>query len=164
MRKYLSTTPIILACMLTSCQTWHDVSTVRTAEAETGIIVQPVVIELESVSATMITDTIDFTEHVYSDEDKPMMYSTAMVECAKKHGFDILVSPAYRMYKETKYPKDPSQYARTFYRVIISGYPAYYKKIRPATPDDSWMIPFYNRTPNIEFNSTQNSAQQTIVR
>ena len=147
---------------LSSCESWHDVTTVRTAEAETGLLVHPMVIELDSVSTHMIVDTIRFTDKTYSDEDKPALYSEAMAKCIQKHHFDLLVSPSYQMYCETTYSN--SSYSSnitssTSYNVVISGYPAYFKRIRPATPEDGWMIPFYNRTAHIEMNSIQRSEQ-----
>ena len=141
----------LVAAGLTSCVSWHDVTTVRTAEAETGLLVHPMVIELDSVSTQVIVDTICFIG-AYYDEDKPELYSKAIAQCTQKHHFDLLVSPSCEMY-----------YTRTFsggkYNVVISGYPAYFKRIRPATPEDGWMIPFYNRTTHIEMNSIQQSAQ-----
>ena len=147
---------------LSSCESWHDVTTIRTTEAETGLLVHPMVIELDSVSTHMIVDTIRFTDKTYSDEDKPALYSEAMAKCIQKHHFDLLVSPSYQMYCETTYSN--SSYSSnitssTSYNVVISGYPAYFKRIRPATPEDGWMIPFYNRTAHIEMNSIQRSEQ-----
>ena len=155
----------LLAVSLSSCETWHDVSTVRTAEAETGLLVHPMVIELDSVSTQMIVDTISFADKLYSDKDKPALYSEAMARCIQKHGFDLLVSPSYQMYCITTYDNSNSSQrptSSTSYKVIISGYPAYFKRIRPATPNDNWMIPFYNRTAHIEMNSIQQSAQSVI--
>ena len=147
---------------LSSCESWHDVATVRTAEAETGLLVHPMVIELDSVSTQMIIDTIRFTEKIYSDKDKPALYSEAMAKCIQKHRFDLLVSPSYHMYCETTYSNSSNSSnitSGTCYIVVISGYPACFKRIRPATPEDSWMIPFYNRTARIEMNSIQQSSQ-----
>ncbi len=152
----------LVAVGLSSCKSWHDVTTVRTAEAETGLLVQPMVIELDSVSTQMIVDTIRFTGKTYYDEDKPILYSEAMARCIQKHGFDLLVSPSYQMYCETVYSNSnysPDITSSTSYNVVISGYPAYFKRIRPATPEDGWMIPFYNRTASIEMNSIQQSTQ-----
>ena len=147
---------------LSSCGSWHDVTTVRTAEAETGLLVHPMVIELDSVSTHMIIDTIRFTGKTYYDEDKPALYSAAMAQCIQEHHFDLLVSPSYQIYCETTYSdsKNSSNItSSTYYNVVISGYPAYFKRIRPATPEDGWMIPFYNRTAHIEMNSIQRSEQ-----
>jgi hypothetical protein len=54
------------------------------------------------------------------------------------NGFDILVNVTYEIKK-----KDGQ------YIVKVKGYPAYYKRIRLATPEDAWMIPFMNRNGHI---------------
>lgn len=149
----------LIVTSLTSCSTWHDITTYRTAEAETGLVVQPMVIELDSISTQMIIDTIRFFGKDFSDEDKPELYEAAMTICIQKHNFDILVSPTYQMYCESVY-NQPTDFSNgPSYNVVISGYPAYFKRIRPASPEDSWMIPFYNRTPKTQINTIQQSMQ-----
>lgn len=163
---------MFVAVGLSSCGSWHDVATIQVVEEETGLLVHPMVIEFDSVSTQMIVDTFKFVG-VYYDKDKPTLYKEAMAKCILKHGFDMLISPSYKMYCETAYGNTDintssnivgASYANGMsYNVVISGYPAYNKRIRPATPEDVWMIPFYNRTDHIEMNSIQQSSQSISV-
>lgn len=153
--------PVLVAASLSSCETWSDASSVRTAEAEIGLLVQPMVIEIDSVSTQMIVDTISFTDKTYQEKDKPSLCKEALVRCKLKYKFDLLVNPSYQIYSDTS-KKSKNTRRSSYYQVVVSGFPAYYKRIRPATPDDSWMIPFYNRTAHIEMNSIQQNAQSVI--
>lgn len=159
---------VLLIFLVSSCNSWHDMATFQDAKVETGFVVQPMVAEIDSVSAQIMVDTIVFTKGNFSDEDKPSLFRESMIICARKHNFDILVNPTYQIFKKSvsvnsAYVEGGNGYYNDYY-VVISGYPAYFKRIRPASPEDSWMVPFYNRSAHIEMNSVQQNSQSVMVK
>ena len=132
------------ALLFASCEVTKDTYTVRMAESELGVITTPVIVELDSVSMNPVTQSIIFDVYEYSGENYHLLRPAALAKVCELNGFDMLINVTYQIQK-----KDGK------YRVSVKGFPAYYKKIRPATPEDAWMIPFMNRngyvvTPEIE--------------
>lgn len=60
----------------------------------------------------------------------------ALENAVIKHDCDVIVYPSFKIITGDD--------GKTCY-VIVSGYPVKYKKIRPATKDDLWMIEFMGK-------------------
>ena len=67
----------------------------------------------------------------YLDEYKK--YTVARY--CSKHGYDLIISPMFQVRTNAE---------GNIMTVTVTGFPAKYKKFRPATKEDSWMLPFLN--------------------
>ena len=140
----------ITAIALASCKPYVSTTTVRQIDARSGFVVQPMIFELDEVCQTRVCDTISSemfadprdesgayggNQLPYNNFDDNLNYmkSQALGYCAVKHGCDMIVNPTFYTFQKGRK-----------YFVVITGYPAKVKKIRPATEGDTWMTPFYN--------------------
>lgn len=120
-------------------------SEVKLMEPAGGIISTPLVAEIKNVSNQKIQDTIQFS--LYSKHARTRLTGTNLLEyrkmaldqCITKHECDILILAKFQ-YILSEDGKNLS--------VIVTGYPAIYSNIRPATDNDSWMINFMGQGDN----------------
>ncbi len=130
---------------------------VRVQEPEVGTVATPIVMELGEIPQQKITDTtiIDVDSYRYSGSTVYQRITQSMLigfrkealeNAVIKHDCDVIVYPSFRIYT--------SEDGKTCY-VIVSGYPAKYKRLRPATKDDLWMLEFMGKGENFFLNNVR---------
>lgn len=120
-------------------------------EPNYGIITTPMIMEIEDVSNEKVTDTLVFnlspSPSKYNNNSGDHHRKTKNIQegnwneyrqasldyCVEKHKCDIIVCPRFQ------FSLSSDQRSLT---VIISGFPAKYSVIRPATINDGWMLNF----------------------
>ena len=134
---------IILAFFQISCNESKYIhhTEVKLMEPSGGVISTPLVMEIEEVFSDKVFDTIPI--QLFSsknqvrtkiDESNLLKFQKmALDRCVAKHNCEILVGTRYQFILS----EDGINLT-----VIISGYPAKYSKIRPATVNDTWMLNF----------------------
>ena len=134
--------PILLAAILMAgCMQTRPVvreKQIRAAEAQAGIITEPMVLEIESVSAQPLTDSTVFNIGMYTDAAQlnaalPEYKQYALEEFVFKSEFDMIVNATFHTYTRN----DSKELV-----VVVKGYGVKYKQMRKATPDDVWMSNF----------------------
>lgn len=134
--------PILLSVLLlASCTETRPVvreKQIRSAEAQAGIITEPMVLEIESVSAQPIIDSTVFNIGMYTDAAQlnaalPEYKQYALEEFVFKSEFDMIVNATFHTYTRN----DSRELV-----VVVKGYGVKYKRMRKATPDDVWMSNF----------------------
>ena len=127
-----------------------------------GAITTPIVMELDYIDKNKIIDTVAFSlilstdKYSYYRENHPVKKTTDIrtyserVSVEKMNRFEeIALNRVLLKYKCDlivclKYDLFYSENFETV-NVVVVGYPGYYKKIRPATKDDLWMLNFMNQ-------------------
>jgi len=107
-----------------------NTSTFRTAETKDVFVSAPMIIEYDTILNGIVSDTSLFQETA-EGVDYVNLKKRAIVNCCKKHDCDVLINPSFHVSKKS--------YNIT---IVVSGLPAKYRYIRPATPDDRWMLDF----------------------
>lgn len=121
---------IIVAGVFAGCGTSsYNERAYRTKTAEPIVISEPLVIEYDTVMNQVVRDTSFFTPTYDGQTDFTAEKKRAIANCCKNKGIDILLNPMYDI-----------THANGKIMVIVWGLPANYKKIRPATKDDVWMM------------------------
>ena len=137
--------PILLAAILmVGCEQTRPVvreKQIRAAEAQAGIITEPMVLEIESVSEQPLTDSTVFNIGMYTDAAQlnaalSEYKQYALEEFVFKSEFDMIVNATFHTYTRN----DSRELV-----VVVKGYGVKYKKMRKATPDDVWMSNFVGR-------------------
>lgn len=135
-------TPVLLAAILmVGCEQTRPVvreKQIRAAEAQAGIITEPMVLEIESVSEQPLTDSTVFNIGMYTDAGQlnaalPEYKQYALEEFVFKSEFDMIVNATFHTYTRN----DSRELV-----VVVKGYGVKYKKMRKANPDDVWMSNF----------------------
>ena len=124
-----------IAVFTVSCESSSFSSkTYRTIETNRTIVSEPLVVEYDTIFNERIYDTLIY-KSTESSRSNNYLYEKqlAVADCCKNNNCDILVNVSYDI-------KDEDGKIR----VIISGLPARYKRIRPATKDDLWILQFIN--------------------
>ena len=142
---------------------------VRVQEPEVGTVATPIVMELGEIPQQKITDTtiIKLSNYqsgngnyygVYPNYSNSGSYQNisqntlgnyrkkALENAVIKYDCDVIVYPSFRIYT--------SEDGKICY-VIVSGYPAKYKRLRPATKDDLWMLEFMGKGNNFFLNNVR---------
>ena len=163
---YLSVAAMTIIC--SSCaSTFEKVNQtmVRVQEPEVGTVATPIVMELGDIPQQKITDTTVIVVERYNlspasrtyrnpppsyQEITPSMVAefrkTALENAVIKYDCDVIVYPSFRIFT--------SENGKICY-VIVSGYPAKYKRLRPATKDDLWMLEFMGKGSNFLLNNVR---------
>ena len=150
-----------MAAICVSCaSTFEKVNQtmVRVQEPEVGTVATPIVMELGQIPQQKITDTtiINVDDYRYPSINQSNQRITqsmlvgfrkeALENAVLRHDCDVIVYPSFSI--------KTSDDGKTCY-VIVSGYPAKYKKIRPATKDDLWMLEFMGKGENYFINNVR---------
>lgn len=114
---------------------------IRTAEAQAGIITEPMVLEVDYVTPEQISDSLVFYISGYSDDrelraDLPAFKQEALERFCFKSQFDMIVNTTFLTYTRNEGKE---------LVVVIKGYGVRYKKLRKATQEDVWMSNFKSR-------------------
>ncbi len=168
----IATTAIICSSCASTFEKVNQ-TMVRVQEPEVGSIATPIIMELGEIPQQKITDTtiIDLKNYQQPSSRTYSPYSRSypnrsnsgtyqritqsmLIEFRKealekaviKHDCDVIVYPSFRIIT--------SDDGKRCY-IILSGYPAKYKKIRPATKDDLWMLEFMDRGSNLILNNVR---------
>lgn len=143
MKKFLLMSILIAIGGVTCAQTRHSItqSQARMIETDMGAITAPIIVELGEISAMKIVDTTTFDISIFRDADYVVgMLSEykqyALAKYCTEHGYDIIVNALFQIFTNKNGDK---------LSVVISGFPARYKKFRPATKEDNWMLPYSGR-------------------
>lgn len=168
-KEKLLTIAILMVVICSSCaSTFEKVNQtmVRVQEPEVGTVATPLVMELGDIPQQRITDTtiINVDDYRYSNANQSYPRSAqasyqritqsmliefrkeALENAVLRHDCDVIVYPSFRI--------QTSDDGKTCY-VIVSGYPAKYKRLRPATKDDLWMLEFMGRGENYFINNVR---------
>lgn len=111
----------------------------RLIESEFSVMTAPVIGELGDISPNKIIDSVEFYIGNFKDANSEIVpyledykrYTIA--HYCTKSGYDLIINPLFQVSTNATGDK---------MKVIVTGFPAKYKKFRPATKDDSWMLPF----------------------
>lgn len=133
-----------MLCLLFSgmigAQTRHNItqSQARMIETDMGAITAPLIGELDEISPSKIVDTTTFNISMFRDAqvivDLLSEYKQyALAKYCTKHGYDIIVNALFQVFTNER--------GDELY-VVITGFPAKYKRFRPATKEDCWMLQF----------------------
>lgn len=154
---------ILMAVICSSCaSTFEKVNQtmVRVQEPAVGTVATPIVMELGDIPQQKITDTtiINVDDYRYPNVNvrqsnqritQSMLVvfrKEALENAVLKYECDVIVYPSFRI--------RTSDDGKTCY-VIVSGYPAKYKRLRPATKDDLWMLEFMGKGENFFINNVR---------
>lgn len=151
---------VVTAAICSGCaSTFEKVNQtmVRVQEPEVGTVATPIVMELGEIPQQKITDTtiIDVDRYRYPSNQSYQRITQSMLigfrkealeNAVIKHNCDVIVYPSFRIFT--------SEDGKTCY-VIVSGYPAKYKRLRPATKDDLWMLEFMGKGDNYFLNNVR---------
>lgn len=132
---------LFAAILMIGCEQTRPVvreKQIRAAEAQAGIITEPMVLEIESVSEQPLTDSTVFNIGMYTDAGQlnaalPEYKQYALEEFVFKSEFDMIVNATFHTYTRN----DSRELV-----VVVKGYGVKYKKMRKANPDDVWMSNF----------------------
>lgn len=120
---------MVTAIMFVSCEsTSFNSRSYRTKEANTIVISEPLVIEYDTVMCQVVRDTSIFRGQE-GQQDFTAEKKRAIANCCKKKGIDLLLNPMFDV-----------TCADNKITVVVWGLPVNYKRVRPATKDDVWMM------------------------
>jgi hypothetical protein len=148
MLKYLnenavkSATILCILLMFASCSSVHFHSNeVREYEPRQGVIITPLLADYEMLSTKAVIDSMSFdiSDMGTGDYINPVggyinLKNELMAKMMKQYDADAMISTLTDVVMES------GNYAK----VIIRGYPVRYKNFRNVTPNDAWMIQFFN--------------------
>ena len=106
-----------------------------------GVLTAPIIGELGEISPNKIVDSCrwdlsnikDAATEILPHLDEYKEYTVA--NYCYKNGWDLIIEPLYQVRTNRE---------GNVMTVIVTGFPAKYKKFRPATKEDSWMLTFIN--------------------
>lgn len=111
----------------------------RLIESEFSVLTAPVIGELGEISPKKIIDSMEFYIGNFKDAAREIVPNLedykryTIAHYCTKSGFDLIINPLFQVSTNVDGDK---------LKVIVTGFPAKYKSFRPATKDDSWMLPF----------------------
>ena len=111
----------------------------RLIESEFSVFTAPVIGELGEISPKKIIDSMEFYIGNFKDAAREIVPNLedykryTIAHYCTKSGFDLIINPLFQVSTNV----DGDQLKGT-----VTGFPAKYKSFRPATKDDSWMLPF----------------------
>ena len=135
----LTTAFMMVGCTQTQLMV-HE-KQIRAAEAQAGIITEPMVLEVDYVTPQQISDSTVFNISSYNDDkvlraDLPAFKQEALERFCFKSQFDMIVNTTFLTYTRNEGKE---------LVVVIKGYGVRYKKLRKATQEDVWMSNFKSR-------------------
>ena len=112
-----------------------------------GVVTAPIIGELGEISPNKIIDSCqwdlsnvkDAATEIIPRLDQYKEYTLA--NYCNKNGWDLIINPLYQVRTNRE---------GNVMTVIVTGFPAKYKRFRPATKEDSWMLSFINEDKNSE--------------
>jgi len=142
MKKSIFTLLLVMLAMTSFAQkNVHNITQAqaRIIESEFGVLTAPIIGELGEISPNKIIDSVEFYIGNFKDAAREIVpylddykrYTIA--HYCTKSGFDLIINPLFQVSTNADGDK---------LKVIVTGFPAKYKKFRSATKDDSWMLPF----------------------
>ncbi len=169
MKKVYLLCAFVAAMLITGCATSFErvnQTMVRVQEPEVGTVATPIVMELGEIPQQKIVDTtiVDVNSYRTPNTRSYQRITPAMVVAFKKEALenavvkfdcDVIVYPSFRIIT--------SEDGKTC-SVIVSGYPAKYQRLRPATKDDLWMLEFMGKGDNIFLNNVRYEEDNNTSR
>ena len=138
MRKSLFLALCLLISGMAGAQIRHNItqSQARMIETDMGAITAPIVAELGEVASQKIVDTTSFDISSFRDAQLvvnllPEFKQYALAKYCNEHGYDIIVHALFQVFTVDNVLK-----------VVVTGFPARYKRFRAATKEDTWMLQF----------------------
>lgn len=111
----------------------------RLIESEFSVLTAPVIGELGEISPNKIVDSMEFYIGNFKDAAREIVPNLeeykryTIAHYCTKSGFDLIINPLFQVSTNADGDK---------LKVVVTGFPAKYKKFRPATENDRWMLPF----------------------
>ena len=140
MKKCFLLALCLLICGALCAQTHHNIrqSQARMIETNMGAVTAPIIGELGEVSPTKIVDTTMFDISMFRDAKMvvdllPEFKQYALAKYCTKHGYDVIINALFQVFTSD----DGFQL-----NVVVTGFPARYKRFRQATSEDAWMLRF----------------------
>ncbi len=141
-RKIVSISALLLVCaMSVSCKTkatapfsYEECSNSSMLEPANGIIMNPIIADLEMIGNEKITYKETFSVKMdENSKDKIQIYKNiALAHAEKEYKADVIVGARFEV-----------SATENEIEVTVIGYPAYYKNFRNATKKDRWMLKLY---------------------
>ena len=122
--------PLVLSLFVVSCATYYP-SKQREVSTNITVFSEPLIVEVDSVSSERIS--FSYTFRLYDNADYKEGKQKTVNYCCAQFGYDALANVEYYV-EELKKEKSV--------RIHITGFPVWFKRIRPATRDDVWMLNF----------------------
>ena len=119
-----------LPLMMASCRVYtYEERGARNIEPEHQVVTVPIVADVELLSTEKITYSETFTgvDLKNAENYKYMVLARAI----KHYNADFLIGAMYDFNYTSK---------RRTLEVIVTGFPAKYKELRKATPEDQWFL------------------------
>lgn len=142
MKKTTITLLFVMLAMATYAQkNIHNITQAqaRIIESEFGVLTAPVIGELGEISPNKIIDSVEFYIGNFKDAAREIVPNLddykryTIAHYCTKSGFDLIINPLFQVSTNAEGDK---------LKVVVTGFPAKYKKFRPATENDRWMLPF----------------------
>lgn len=123
-----------IAVIGASCESTYSVMNGKLIESNRTVVAEPLIVEYDTIFNKRISDTLTYKSSELSRSNNYLYEKqSALADCCRNRDLDILVDVSYDIKDE-----------RGEIRIIITGVPARYKRVRPATKDDLWMLQFIN--------------------
>lgn len=146
MKKIVLSMAFCFAASIGIAQNHHVISQsqARMLETQMGAVTAPIIAELDEVSSKKIVDTTRFSIGYIKDANTvvallPEYKQYAVAKYCQKNGYDVIINALFQI--TTNKSGDELL-------VVVTGFPARYKRFRPATKEDSWMLPFSGHNSN----------------
>lgn len=143
MKKFTITALLVMLSLAAFSQKYvHRINHAQ-AEAKTsqfGIVTAPIIGELGEISPNKVIDSVSWSLVDIKDVNEILPHLQEYKEYAiaylcNKTNCDILINPLCQVRTNA---------AGNVMTVTVTGFPAKYKKFRPATENDKWMLLFTN--------------------
>lgn len=120
---------------------YEESSNSNTMEPANGIIMNPLIADLEMIGNEKVTYKETFSVNMDADaKEKIQRYKDiALAHAEKEYKADVMIGVRYEVHA-----------SETEIEVTVTGYPAYYKNFRNATKKDRWMLKLYRGQQGVE--------------
>ncbi|MCR5496833.1 MAG: hypothetical protein K6F48_03245 [Paludibacteraceae bacterium] len=147
-KQLLCVSALVICCVSTAdCKkkevpfSYEESSNSNTMEPANGIIMNPLIADLEMIGNEKVTYKETFSVNMEGDaKEKIQRYKDiALAHAEKEYKADVMIGVRYEVHA-----------SETEIEVIVTGYPAYYKNFRNATKKDRWMLKLYRGQQGVE--------------
>lgn len=131
---------LILSLLVSGCRTTalvYSESNARNIEPKQGVIAIPLVANIELIQQEKITpyfEDLPYYVTLATIENLPGYKAAVMANAVKQYGADLLVGALIEV----------TTLKNGKLRITVTGWPTKFTNFRPASQEDSWLLPVYN--------------------